>query len=87
MKRLDLQGERHGRRVLTTLADDATPCPRNRVNRVLKAERPNERGELWVSNFICVSTWQGWLYVAFIIDAYARRIVGVSVAPLRSTSF
>ena len=50
---------------------------RQGVNRQFKAERPNQ---LWVSDFTYVSTWQGWLYVAFVIDVYARRIVGWRVS-------
>jgi transposase InsO family protein len=53
------------------------PCPLDRVNRQFKAERPNQ---LWVSDFTYVSTWQGWLYVAFVIDVFARRIVGWRVS-------
>jgi putative transposase len=53
------------------------PCPLDRVNRQFKADRPNQ---LWVSDFTYVSTWQGWLYVAFVIDVFARRIVGWRVS-------
>lgn len=49
------------------------PRPLDRVNRRFAADCPNP---LWVSDFTHVSTWQGWLYVAFVIDVYARRIVG-----------
>jgi transposase InsO family protein len=59
-----------GKRVRTTIADKAAPCPRDHVNRQLRASRPNV---LWVSDFTFVATWQGFVYVAFIIDAYARR--------------
>jgi putative transposase len=48
------------------------------------AERPNQ---LWVSDFTYVSTWQGWLYVAFVIDVYARRIVGWRVSSSMHTDF
>lgn len=73
MKRLGLQGVRRGKVVCTTISDMKAPCSLDRVNRKFKAERPNQ---LWVSDFTYVSTWQGWLYVAFVIDVYARRIVG-----------
>ncbi len=54
------------------------PCPLlDRVNRQFRAERPNQ---LWVSDFTYVSTWQGWLYVAFVIDMFARRMKGWRVA-------
>lgn len=58
----------------------STPCPLDRVNRVFKAPRPNM---LWVSDFTHVATWSGFVYVAFVIDAFARRIVGWRVS--RST--
>ncbi len=51
---------------------------------MFKAERPNQ---LWVSDFTYVSTWQGWLYVAFIIDVYARCIVGWRVSRSMHTDF
>lgn len=57
----------------TTIADKAAPCPLDHVNRQFRAARPNV---LWVSDFTYVSTWQSFVYVAFVIDAYARRIVG-----------
>jgi transposase InsO family protein len=75
-----LQGVIRGRRVRTTVADTAAPCPLDHVNRQFKAPRPNV---LWVSDFTYVATWVGFVYVAFIIDAYARRIVGWRVS--RST--
>ena len=84
MKRLGLQGVRRGKVVRTTLSDMKAPCPLDRVNRQFKAERPNQ---LWVSDFTYVSTWQGWLYVAFVIDVYARRIVGWRVSSSMHTDF
>ena len=70
MHRRGLQGVRRGKVVRTTIGDNKAPCPLDRVNRQLRAERPNQ---LWVSDFTYVSTWQGWLYVAFVIDVFARR--------------
>jgi transposase InsO family protein len=84
MRRLGLQGARRGKRVRTTVPDAKAPCPLDRVNRVFHAERPNQ---LWVSDFTYVSTWQGWLYVAFVIDVYARRIVGWRVSRTMQTDF
>jgi len=84
MKRLGLQGVRRGRVVRTTVPDASVPCPLDRVNRQFKAARPNQ---LWVSDFTYVSTWQGWLYVAFVIDVYARRIVGWRVSSAMRTDF
>ena len=73
MKRLGLAGARRGKVVRTTIPDKAVPCPLDRVNRQFRADRPNQ---LRVSDFTYVSTWQGWLYVAFVIDVFAWRIVG-----------
>ena len=84
MKRLGLQGVRRGKVVRTTISDMKAPCPLDRVNRQFRADRPNQ---LWVSDFTYVSTWQGWLYVAFVIDVYARRIVGWQVSSSMHTDF
>jgi transposase InsO family protein len=84
MKQLGLEGVRRGKIVKTTVPNKALPCPLDRVNRQFKAERPNQ---LWVSDFTYVSTWQGWLYVAFVIDVFARRIVGWRVSPSMHTDF
>jgi len=84
MKRLGLQGVRRGKVVRTTISDAKAPCPLDRVNRQFKADRPNR---LWVSDFTYVSTWQGWLYVAFVVDVYARRIVGWRVSRSMHTDF
>ncbi|MGH3085215.1 MAG: IS3 family transposase [Gaiellaceae bacterium] len=77
MKKMALQGVIRGRRVRTTVSDRATPCPLDHVNRRFRAPRPNA---LWVSDFTYVATWTGFVYVAFVIDAYARRIVGWRVS-------
>ena len=84
MKRLVLQGARRGKVVRTTISDMKAPCPQDRVSSQFKADRPNQ---LWVSDFTYVSTWQGWLYVAFVIDVYARRIVGWRVSSSMHTDF
>jgi putative transposase len=73
MRALGLQGAVRGRKVRTTIPDPAAACPLDRVNRQFKAPCPNA---LWVSDFTYVATWSGFVYVAFVIDAYARRIVG-----------
>jgi putative transposase len=70
MKRLGLRGARRGKSVRTTMPDTLVPCPLDRVQRVFRAERPNQ---LWVSDFTYVSTWQGWVYVAFVIDVFPRE--------------
>ncbi|TYQ19618.1 UNVERIFIED_ORG: integrase-like protein [Zoogloea ramigera] len=54
------------------------------VHRQFKAQRPNQ---LWVSDFTYVSTWQGFVYVAFVIDVFARRIVGWRVSSSMRTDF
>jgi putative transposase len=84
MKRMGLAGARRGKVVRTTVPNPAAPCPLDRVNRQFKADRPNK---LWVSDFTYVSTWQGWLYVAFVIDVFARRIVGWRVSRSMHTDF
>lgn len=84
MRAQGLQGVRRGKRLRTTISDDAASRPLDRVNRQFRADRPNQ---LWVSDFTYVSTWQGWLYVAFVIDVYARRIVGWRVSQSMTTDF
>jgi putative transposase len=79
-----LRGAVRGKVVRTTVADPAAPCPRDRVNRQFKAQRPNQ---LWVSDVTYVSTWQGFVYVAFIIDVFARRIVGWRVSSSMRADF
>jgi putative transposase len=58
--------------------------PLDKVNRQFRAERPNQ---LWVSDFTYVSTWQGWQYVAFVVDVFARRIVGWRISSSMQTDF
>ena len=84
MRRQGLRGVVRGKVVRTTVSDSKAPCPLDHVNRVFKATRPNQ---LWVSDFTYVSTWQGWLYVAFVIDVFARRIVGWRVSSSMRTDF
>jgi transposase InsO family protein len=84
MKKLRLEGARRGKVMRITIADTAAACPLDRVNRQFNAARPNQ---LWVSDFTYVSTWQGWLYVAFVIDVFARRIVGWRVSSSMQTDF
>lgn len=77
MKDLEIQGVRRGKKVITTLPGLAEERPRDAVNRNFNADRPNA---LWVADLTYVATWRGFVYVAFIIDAYARRIVGWRVS-------
>ena len=84
MKGMGLQGVVRGKPVKTTVADKAAPCPLDRVNRHFKAPAPNM---LWVSDFTYVSTWAGMMYVAFVIDVFARRIVGWRVSRSMHAAF
>ena len=84
MRRHGLRGVIRGKVVRTTVADPKAQCPLDKVNRQFRASRPNQ---LWVSDFTYVSTWQGWLYVAFVIDVFARRIVGWRVSSSMHTDF
>jgi putative transposase len=84
MRSMGLQGAVRGRKVRTTISDPAAACPLDRVNRQFKAPRPNA---LWVSDFTDVATWAGFVYVAFVVDAFARRIVGWRVSRTAHASF
>jgi len=84
MRSMGLQGVIRGKPVKTTISDKAAPCPLDKVNRQFQAPAPNR---LWVSDFTYVSTWRGFVYVAFVIDAYARRIVGWRVSRTAHASF
>ena len=84
MQSMGLQGVIRGKPVKTTTSDKAAPCPLDHVNRQFQAPRPNA---LWVSDFTYVATWAGFVYVAFVIDTYARRIVGWRVSRTAHTSF
>ena len=84
MKVMGLQGVIRGKVKRTTVPDKAAPCPFDHVNRQFRANQPNV---LWVSDFTYVSTWTGFVYVAFIIDAYARRIVGWRVSRTAHAGF
>jgi putative transposase len=84
MRVMGLQGVRRGETVKTTVSNPAAPCPLDRVNRNFTAPRPNM---LWVSDFTYVSTWAGFAYVAFVIDVFARYIVGWRVSGSMRTDF
>jgi putative transposase len=77
MRSMGLQGVVRGRRCRTTIADDAAQRPLDRVQRVFRASRPDQ---LWVADFTYVATWAGFVYVAFVIDVFARRIIGWRVS-------
>jgi len=84
MRALQIQGVVRGKKVITTNPDAAQPCPDDKVNRAFEAEMPNQ---LWVSDFTYVSSWQGMVYVAFVIDVFARKIVGWRVSTSMTTGF
>ena len=84
MRQMGLAGAVRGKTVKTTVSDRAQPCPQDKVNRQFQAPAPNA---LWVSDFTYVATWQGFVYVAFVIDVFARRIVGWRVSRSARTDF
>jgi transposase InsO family protein len=84
MKVMEIQGVVRGGKVITTNPDAAQPCPDDKVNREFVAQMPNQ---LWVSDFTYVSSWQGMVYVAFVIDVFARKIVGWRVSTSMTTRF
>lgn len=84
MRAMSLRGAVRGKMVRTTVPDPAQPCPRDKVNRQFQAPAPNR---LWVSDFTYVATWRGFVYVAFVIDTYARRIVGWRVSSSATAGF
>jgi putative transposase len=84
MTGMGLRGAVQGKAVKTTITDSSVPCPRDKVNRQFRAPAPKM---LWVSDFTYVSTWQGFAYVAFVIDTFANRIVGWKVSRSAKTDF
>lgn len=84
MKAMQMQGVVRGKPVVTTNPDMSQPCPDDKVDRAFTAAAPNR---LWVSDFTYVSTWQGMTYVAFVIDVFARKIVGWRTSTSMTTAF
>ena len=84
MREMGLHGVIRGKPLRTTISDKAAPCPLDHVNRQFHAPAPNR---LWVSDFTYVSAWSGFVYVAFIIDVYARYIVGWRVSRTAHAGF
>jgi transposase InsO family protein len=84
MRALGLRGVVGGKAIRTTVSDKAAPCPLDHVNRDFKAPRPNA---LWVADFTDVATWTGFVHVAFVVDAFARRIVGWRVSRSATAGF
>jgi transposase InsO family protein len=73
MRGMSLRGVVRGRKFKTTVSDDRAARPLDLVKRDFTATRPNE---LWVADLTYVATWSGFVFVAFVIDVYARKIVG-----------
>ena len=85
MREMGLRGAVRGRAwVITTRSDAAADRPSDLVDRHFAATRPNQ---LWVADFTYVATWRGFVYVAFVIDVFARRLVGWRVAASLRTDF
>jgi putative transposase len=82
MRAMGLKGVRRGKTPRTTCPDANTECPDDLVNRNFNPLAPDL---LWVADITYVSTWAGWVYVAFVVDAYARRILGWRSATTLST--
>lgn len=84
MRRMGLKGALRGKTIRTTVRDPNLPCPKDHVRRNFHADQPNT---LWVSDFTYVSTATGFVYVAFIVDVFARYIVGWKVSRSLKTDF
>ena len=84
MRDIGLAGVIRGKPMRTTISDKTAPCPLDHVNRQFHAPAPNR---LWISDFTYVSTWGGFVYVAFVIDVYARYIGGWRVSRTAHASF
>jgi putative transposase len=84
MAELGLRGAVRGKVKRTTTSDPHAARPHDLVDRNFRPLAPDR---LWVADFTYVSTWSGWCYTAFVIDAYARRILGWSVATTMTSRF
>ena len=84
MRQPGIQGVRRGKKIKTTQGQPADQCPLDKVNRQFRASQPNEP---WVSDFTFVSTWRGFVHVAFVIDTFADRIVGWKASTTQDTQF
>ena len=82
MKDLGLQGARRGKAFKTTIPDDSASRPADLVDRQFVATRPDQ---LWVADLTYVATWRGFVFVAFVIDVFSRRIVGWRVSTSMKT--
>ncbi len=82
MREMGLRGVVRGKKKITTISDPTQQRAPDLVKRTFKASRPNQ---LWVADFTYVATWSGFVYVAFVIDVYARCIVGWRVSTSMKT--
>tara|TARA_B100002049_G_C16049238_1_gene362705 strand:- start:156 stop:1058 length:903 start_codon:yes stop_codon:yes gene_type:complete len=83
MRDMGLRGVTRGRAPKTTCSDPRQAVPEDHVRRDFTADAPNQ---LWVADFTYVATWQGFIYVAFVVDVFARRIVGWRASSAPNTS-
>ena len=84
MRAQGLRGVSRGRVVKTTIPDEHAERPLDLVNREFSAQRPNQ---LWVADLTYVSTWRGFVYTAFVVDVFSRKIVGWRVSSSLRTDF
>lgn len=84
MSDMGLAGAVRGKPMKTTVSNPVAACPTDKVNRQFHAPAPNR---LWLSDFTYVATWAGFVYVAFVIDAFARRIIGWRVSRSMEAQF
>ncbi len=77
MRRQGLRGVRRGKVMRTTVSNNKALSPPEKVHPQFRVERPDP---LWIADCACVSTWQGWLYVALVIEVFASRIAGWRVS-------
>lgn len=84
MRQLGIQDVRRGKKIKTTQGQPVDQCPLDKVNIQFRASMPNE---LWMSDFTFVSTWRAFVYVAFVIDTFANRIVGWKASAAQDTQF
>ena len=86
MRQMNLRGAIRGKVIRTTVSDKTQPGSA-RATRSTGSSGPEAPDRLWVADFTYVATWCGFVYVAFVIDAFARRIVGWRVARSAETGF
>ena len=83
MREMGLSPHRPRHRTLTTRADPAARVAANLLDRTFTASRPNEK---WTADITAIWTWEGWLYLATVLDLFSRRVVGWAMAARQDTS-